>query len=204
MSHANGVTNNLSPVTTKRPCTSVQGLLLHFIFTIHCLLFIPAKLEATCQIFLLNYTCKLIQVVLDKNLNILKWSLLAGSIYCLMIAIAHLFEFKIPLFYIYYNIPSYSYQDKLIAALAFGWSMFFYTGFYLVRINQVRPVKYILISGLVAIIILLLINNTSEIHRLASPDMLWAYLFETMILLCYQAWLIVLYIRSRRLTRENR
>ena len=140
-----------------------------------------------------------------KNLdNTLKWSLFAGSIYFLLISLTHLSGIKIPMLYIYYNIPSYAYQDRIISALTFGWSMFFYTGFYLVRINQVRPVKYILISGLVAIIALLFINNSPSLRQLASPDMLWAYLFETMILLCYQGWLIICYIRSRRSARENK
>ena len=128
---------------------------------------------------------------------LLKWSLFGGSIYFLLVAIAHFFGIKIPGLYIYFDIQSCSYQDRIIAFLSFGWSMFLLSGYQLVRSGHSRPVRYILLAGLLAIISLLFINNSSEISQTAPERSRWIYMFETMILFLYTLWLVILYVRCR-------
>ena len=128
----------------------------------------------------------------------LKWSLFGGSIYFLLVAITHFSGIKIPGLYIYFDIPSYAYQDRIIALLSFGWCMFMYSGYQLVKSGYTRPVRYILIAGILAIISLLFINNSSEISQIAPVKSRWAYMLETMILFLYTLWLVILYVKCRK------
>jgi hypothetical protein len=52
---------------------------------------------------------------MNKSTAILKWLLLAGAVYFLAIAIVHML-------FVYYDLPSYGYQDRIISFLSFGWS----------------------------------------------------------------------------------
>ena len=134
-----------------------------------------------------------------KNPEInLKWSLFAGSIYFLLVAIAHFSGIKIPGLYIYFDIPSHVYQDRIIALLSFGWCMFLYSGYQLLRIGYTRTVRYILLAGILAIISLLLINNSSEIGQIAPVKSRWIYMLETMLFFLYTLWLFILYVKCRK------
>jgi hypothetical protein len=134
-----------------------------------------------------------------KNPEILlKWSLLAGSIYFLLVAFAHFLGIKIPGLYIYFDIQSHAYQDRIIAFLSFGWCMFLYSGYQLVRSGYTRQVRYLLLAGILAIISLMLINNSSEIKLIAPVKSRWVYMLETLILFLYTLWLVILYVKSRK------
>ena len=128
----------------------------------------------------------------------LKWSLFGGSIYFLLVAITHFSGIKIPGLYIYFDIPSYAYQDRIIALLSFGWCMFMYSGYQLVRSGHIRPVRYILLAGILAIISLLFINNSSEISQIAPAKSLWLYMLEAILLFLYTLWLVILYVKCRK------
>jgi hypothetical protein len=43
---------------------------------------------------------------MSKNVTTLRWLLLAGATYFLTISIAYMLSIKVPLLYIYYNVPS--------------------------------------------------------------------------------------------------
>ena len=128
----------------------------------------------------------------------LKWSLFGGSIYFLLVAITHFSGIKIPGLYIYFDIPSYAYQDRIIALLSFGWCMFMYSGYQLVRSGHIRPVRYILLAGILAIISLLFINNSSEISQIAPAKSRWLYMLEAILLFLYTLWLVILYVKCRK------
>ena len=76
--------------------------------------------------------------------------------------------------------------------------MFLYSGFKLTGAGLIRPVRYIILAGIAAIICLLLINNSEEIKELATNRSRWIYMIETMILFIYTIWLMILYIYCRR------
>ena len=130
--------------------------------------------------------------------KILKWSLFAGAVYFILVAAVHFSGLRIPGLYIYYDIPSMPYQDRIIGLLAFGWSMFLYSGYRLAGSGNTRPVRYILFAGIVAVICLLLINNSGEIKELASDRSRWIYMTETLFLFAYSAWLVIFYVKCRR------
>ena len=129
---------------------------------------------------------------------VLKWSLFGGGIYFLLVAIAHLTGIKVPGLYIYFDIPSFEYQDRIIALLSFGWCMFLYSGFRLTGAGLFRPIRYIIFAGITAIICLLLINNSFEIKEMATDKSRWIYMLETMVLFLYTVWLMILYIKCRK------
>ena len=56
---------------------------------------------------------------MTKDAAILQWSLRAGAGYFTAIALAHTVGAKVPGLFIYFSAPSYSYQDYIIAFLAF-------------------------------------------------------------------------------------
>ena len=57
----------------------------------------------------------------------LKWLLLIGAVYFMAIAIVHMLRIKVPLLFVYFDVPSYGYQDRIISFLSFGWSSFLFT-----------------------------------------------------------------------------
>jgi|ERR1035437_193341 hypothetical protein len=106
-----------------------------------------------------------------KTIKIL---LFGGAMYFFLMAFVHAIGLKIPGLYIYFNVPSYPYQDKIISLLAFGWATFFFA----VASNPVkRLVESILLSGAAAIIMLTYINLTTDFTGLSGAiHPKWFYL----------------------------
>lgn len=130
-----------------------------------------------------------------SNMNhkkILKYSVLAGAIYFTCIAFVHLLGIKIPMLYIYYNVPSTRYQDQIISFLAFGWSMFFYA-----VANKLDMIRYLLIAGLVAVLALININLSNDFMQIAntSSKVFW---IQTFILAVYTLWLLYFTAKSHQ------
>lgn len=129
---------------------------------------------------------------MEKNLSILKCLLLLGSIYFFSIAIAHMFSLKIPGLFVYFNVPSYSYQDKIISFLAFGWAISLFVGF-LNPVTNKGIVKSFIVAGIGAIIGLSIINLSVDFSYLAKnidKNIFWA---ETIILAMYLFTLTIFY-----------
>ena len=95
---------------------------------------------------------------MNKDIQKLKLLLLLGSVYFFLVAIFHMIGIKIPPLFIYYNVPSYTYQDRIISFLAFGWSVFLFTAFLNPIKNRIL-IQAILIAGAGAIIGLELVNR---------------------------------------------
>jgi len=95
----------------------------------------------------------------------IKLPLQCGSIYFLLMAIAHAVGLKIPGLFIYFNVPSYAYQDKIISLLAFGWAAFFFTASTTLSRSLI---KSILIIGLTAIAMLVCININNNFAILSE------------------------------------
>jgi hypothetical protein len=134
---------------------------------------------------------------MNKSTTTLKWLLFAGAIYFLAISIVHMLEIKVPLLFVYYNVPSYGYQDRIISFLSFGWSVFLFTAS-LDPVKNRALVKAILIAGLAAILGLNVINSVTDFHAL-SPDInSLVFRIETLGLTVYVAALIFSYYLSKR------
>lgn len=137
-----------------------------------------------------------------KNSKILKWSLLPGVIYFLGVGIVHMAGIKIPLFYIYFNIPSYGYQDKIISFLSFGWAIFFLTAF-LNPIKNIDLIRSIVIAGLGAIIGLGIINLSTNFRDLAPASNVFIFWTELLFLICYLIWLCIFFWKAKKLAHNK-
>lgn len=135
--------------------------------------------------------------------NIFRWSLFAGACYFIGVAVAHMTGYKVPAFFIYFNVPSYDYQDKIISFLAFGWSVFLF-------IAGTHPSKHstlvtgIVYSGAVAIVGLSIVNLTTDFESLAPGVNTAIFWIETGLLFCYLLLLWFLRARLRRVHQQVR
>jgi len=129
---------------------------------------------------------------MNTNLKILRWLLFAGSMYFLLVAIFHLNGIKIPPFFIYYNIPSFAYQDKIISFLTFGWSVFLFTAF-LNPIKNKMLIQAVLIAGAGAIIGLEIINTYTDFESISNTVNLTIFRLETLGLAIYLVLLTIYY-----------
>lgn len=112
----------------------------------------------------------------------LRLSLLAGSIFFFLVGVVHLLGTKIPGLYLYFNLQSYAYQDKIIASLSFGWAIFFFAAF---KSPAKILLKAILLAGIIAIASLTVINYREAVSLLAK--------IETAALFLYWLWLAICY-----------
>ena len=128
---------------------------------------------------------------MKNKIGLMKWSLLGGGIYFMLICVVHLTGVKVPGLYIYFNIPSYDYQDKIIAFLTFGWGIFFVTA--AGDTGNLKLLRSILIVGLGAISGLIFVNLSSDFEML-SPGINTGYFWiQNFILGLYLLWLFLLY-----------
>jgi len=134
---------------------------------------------------------------MSLNYRILKYSLLAGSFYFFLVSIVHFFEIKVPVLFIYFNVPSYHYQDRIISFLALGWSIFLFTAFSNPQ-KQDALMKAILVAGGVAVFGLFAINSSTDFKALDPTIDPIIFTFETLGLLVYLAWLVIFYVRVLR------
>ena len=106
-----------------------------------------------------------------QNLTFL---LYAGAVYFFGVALVHSMGLKIPGLYVYYNVPSYAYQDRIISFLAFGWGGFFLLAAKKRDKDIIRLIVYI---GLVAVIALVLNTFITDFKQLdpgvSSSDFKW-------------------------------
>ena len=133
---------------------------------------------------------------MNKNIPILKWLLFAGSVYFFLVATFHMIGIKIPPFFIYYNVPSYAYQDKIISFLSFGWSIFLFTAF-LSPINNKMLIQAILVAGVGAIIGLEINNMCTDFQSISNTIKPTIFRLETLSLAVYLALLTMYYYKSK-------
>ena len=129
---------------------------------------------------------------MDKNIALLKWSLLAGSVYFALVAVVHMLGIKAPGLFIYFNVPSFGYQDKIISFLSLGWSIFLYTAF-LNPIKNIDLIKAILVAGMGAILGLCIINLSTDFTVLSEKINVSVFWWEVLCLGIYLVWLIFFY-----------
>ncbi len=123
----------------------------------------------------------------------LKYALLSGAIYFFMMFLAHITGFKVPGLFIYFDVPSYPYQDGIISALVLGWSMFFYTASRdpLKNLNLIRT---ILFAGGGAIAVLSFVNLQTDFASLNVNTNVFILWMELLLLLIYLLVVLFFYI----------
>ncbi len=133
---------------------------------------------------------------MNKNIQILRWLLFAGGVYFFLVATFHMIGIKIPPLFIYYNVPSYTYQDKIISFMAFGWSVFLFTAF-LNPIKNKMLIQAILVAGVGAIIGLEIINTYTDFESISNPINSTIFRLETLGLTAYLVLLTIFYNKTK-------
>ena len=129
---------------------------------------------------------------MNQTHQTLRILLFSGAVYFSGVAFCHAFGVKIPGFFVFYDIPSTPYQDRIISFLVFGWAVFFFTAAS-DPVRQRSLVRAILVAGAAAIIGLALIISSEEIHRAAVSII--PYWIQTGLLAVYWILLLVGYRR---------
>ncbi|MGO4712795.1 hypothetical protein [Bradyrhizobium sp. 2TAF24] len=124
----------------------------------------------------------------DRILNV---SLLAGVVYFCCMAVAHFTGFKVPVLFVYYDVPFYAYQDKIISFCAFTYACLFYAA------AQHRPtVPAALVAISVTVLGLSAVNISDALRSVLNGAPTTAYWIQTVMIAGYAVWLIVFYLRS--------
>jgi hypothetical protein len=134
---------------------------------------------------------------MGKHTTKLKWLLLTGAVYFLGIATVHMLRIKVPLLFVYFSIPSYGYQDRIISFLAFGWSVFLFSASKDPVKNR-EAVKAILVAGIGALFGLHVINTVTDFRALAPAVHPLVFRIESGVLTLYFAALIFFYYLSKK------
>ncbi len=136
---------------------------------------------------------------MSKSAMMLKWLLLIGAVYFLAVAVVHMLRTKVPLLFVYYNAPSYGYQDRIISFLSFGWSVFMFMASLDPTKNR-DAVKAIIVAGFGAIFGLTVINAVTDFRALSPNIDPSVFRIEALGLSVYVVALIYCYFIS---TKQN-
>ena len=126
------------------------------------------------------------------------------TIYFLFMAIAHFFGLKYPLLFIYYDVPFYAYQDRIISFAVVAYVALFFEAF---RKPSVRPsaiaVMFITYLGLTAVNNSQGLQDVMEAHQSTMP-----YWIQTTLILLIAISLAVSHLfstdnKDRRSKRTN-
>ncbi len=106
---------------------------------------------------------------------------------------------KVPMLFVFYDVPSHAYQDQIISFLAFGWAAFLFAAFR-DPVKNSDLVVAILVAGAGAIASLTYIIASTDFHALDPQLRATPYWIETAALFVYLAWLGVFWFRARTRT----
>ena len=101
--------------------------------------------------------------------NRLRIALFLGAIYFYLVSILHFIGFKVPMFFVYYDVESTIYQDRIISVLSFMFATFLFAG-YKLKSNEI--IKYILFAGFVGVFGLAL-NNFLTRNTFRNNSIYW-------------------------------
>ena len=123
--------------------------------------------------------------------GLLRYALLAGAGYFVAMATAHWTSFKFPLLFIYYDVPFYEYQDKIIAFCAFTYACLFYSAS-----QHLVSVPAALVSLGATVLGLSAVNMSSALGIVLHGRSTQAYWLQTGFIAAYWAVLFALYSRA--------
>jgi hypothetical protein len=128
------------------------------------------------------------------NSKITKFAFLGGAAYFVCMAIAHFFVIKLPVLFVYYDTPFYSYQDKIISFAVCAYVALFYSA------SKHRDVALNAIIVLGFTVLGLCVVNLSEslASVLAVGQSTLLYWLQTGAIAFYLVVLVVLYIGDGR------
>jgi hypothetical protein len=125
--------------------------------------------------------------------KLLQISLLAGTAYFLCMSAAHFVGFKVPILFVYYDVPSNHYQDMIISFCAFTYATLFFAAS-----RQISVVPAVLVAMAGTVLGLSAVNLSADIGRLIGDASRMAYWLQTGMIAGLLAWLGALYAMARK------
>ncbi|MGQ0698243.1 MAG: hypothetical protein ACT4PZ_08365 [Panacagrimonas sp.] len=124
--------------------------------------------------------------------KILKICLAGGVAYFCCMSAAHFLGFKVPLLFIYWNVPSNHYQDMIISFCAFTYAVLFFAAF---RHRAVVPAALLALGG--TVLGLSAVNASPALASMLDGAPTTVYWIQTAMLAGFLALLIVLHLQSK-------
>jgi hypothetical protein len=124
---------------------------------------------------------------------LLHWSLLACTAYFLSMCLAHFAGFKVPILFIYWNVPSNHYQDMIISFCAFTYAVLFGGAAF---VAGAVPLALLALAG--TVLGLAAVNLSGDLHKQIKAASTTAYWLQTLMIAGLLAWLAALYFLGQR------
>lgn len=130
---------------------------------------------------------------MNKFSSVLKILLVALCGYFLAMSAAHFTGFKVPMLFIYYDVPSEVYQDKIISFCAFSYAMF------AIAALRSRGAVVPFILAMAGVVVgLSLVNLSASLRNVIGDAATFMYWIQTALIASVLIILAVLHIKSRR------
>ena len=124
---------------------------------------------------------------------LLRLALWAGAAYFCCMAVAHFFGLKYPLLFVYYDVPFYAYQDKIISFAVVAYICLFVNA----ALDR-SAVPAALVALGVTVLGLSAVNGSDALETVLDGRSPIAYWIQTGLIALYFILLIVLYAVGRR------
>jgi hypothetical protein len=124
---------------------------------------------------------------------LLRLALWAGAAYFCCMAVAHFFGLKYPLLFVYYDVPFYAYQDKIISFAVVAYICLFVNA----ALDR-SAVPAALVALGVTVLGLSAVNGSDALETVLDGRSPIAYWMQTGLIALYFILLIVLYAVGRR------
>ena len=128
------------------------------------------------------------------SIQLLQWSLLACTAYFLAMSTAHFIGFKVPVLFVYWDVPSNHYQDMIISFCAFTYATLSFAAY---RHRVAVPALLVALVG--TVLGLSAVNSSAALAQMIDGGTTTAYWLQTGMIAGLLIWLVVLY----RLSRAN-
>jgi hypothetical protein len=126
----------------------------------------------------------------DAAAVLLRSSLVAGAAYFSCMAVAHFCGLKYPLLFVYYDVPFYAYQDKIISFAVVAYiCLFVNAAWQPAAIPAALTALGVTVAGLTAV------NCSDALASVLDGRSTFAYWLQTAGIAAYFVWLLALYVR---------
>lgn len=129
---------------------------------------------------------------------LLRLALWAGAAYFCCMAVAHFFGLKYPLLFVYYDVPFYAYQDKIISFAVVAYICLFVNA----ALDRSAVPAAIVALG-VTVLGLSAVNGSDALKAVLDGRTTIAYWLQTGLIALYFILLLVLYAAGTRVSRSD-
>ena len=128
-----------------------------------------------------------------------QYTFIAGAVYFAAMAVAHYFGLKVPGLFVYYDTPSYDYQDKIISFAVCAYTVLFYSA---ARHRVVAPSAIIVLA--LTVLGLSSVNLSCALYVvLEAGKSTVAYWIQTGVIAVYLLILIIFYLSDSKVLKSE-